>query len=94
MSYHEGLPRIVLESLYVGLYTLSNKLPGLMTIFEENDNGKLITNNSLDEFKEYIFQFRDIEQNEEKVVFSRTKIESNFSTNKILKEFVKVYEQL
>ncbi len=94
MSYHEGLPRIVLESLYVGLYTLSNKLPGLMTIFEENDNGKLITNNSLDEFKEYIFQFRDVEQYEEKVVFSRTKIESNFSTNKILKEFVKVYEQL
>ena len=94
MSYHEGLPRIVLESMYVGLYTLSNKLPGLMEVIEENDNGKLISNNSLNEFKKYIFHYRDAQQHEEKVAFSRAKILSNFSTNKILKEFVKVYEEL
>ena len=50
MSYHEGLPRIVLESLYIGLYTISNKLPGLRPIFDENDNGKLIINNNQKDF--------------------------------------------
>lgn len=94
MSYHEGLPRIVLESLYVGLYTLSNKLPGLRTIFEQNDYGELISQNSLSEFKKYITNFKEIQNHKEKVAFSRDKIESNFSTNKILKEFVEVYELL
>ena len=40
MSYHEGLPRIVLESMYIGLHTISNRLPGLIPIFDNDDNGR------------------------------------------------------
>ena len=47
MSSHEGLPRIVLESMYVGLITISNNLPGLSEISDKNDNLYLIENNDL-----------------------------------------------
>ena len=94
MSYHEGLPRIVLESMYIGLYTLSNKLPGLTSIFDNNDYGKLITSNSLEEFKNLIINYAEIENKEEKIFYSRKKIEQNFSTEKILSEFAEVYKNL
>lgn len=94
MSYHEGLPRIVLESLYIGLYTVSNKLPGLRSIFDKNDYGELISSNSLEGFKNSILRYSKISNYEEKVSYSRNKIEQNFSTDKILSEFVEVYKNL
>ena len=56
MSYHEGLPRIVVESLYIGLYTLSNNLPGIRNIFDENENGVLIMKNNLTQFYDEIIK--------------------------------------
>tara|TARA_Y100000591_G_C21773167_1_gene666700 strand:- start:623 stop:1321 length:699 start_codon:yes stop_codon:yes gene_type:complete len=94
MSYHEGLPRIVLESLYIGLYTISNKLHGLTPIFDKSDNGKLIVNNNQTEFIDAIEDFSKIENIKENALNSRKKISENFSTEKILKDFVEVYENL
>ena len=94
MSYHEGLPRIVLESLYIGLYTISNKLYGLSPIFDKSDNGKLIVNNNQTEFIDAIEDFSKIENIKENALNSRKKISENFSTEKILKDFVEVYENL
>tara|TARA_Y100001970_G_scaffold270705_1_gene364931 strand:+ start:59 stop:1159 length:1101 start_codon:yes stop_codon:yes gene_type:complete len=94
MSYHEGLPRIVLESLYIGLYTISNKLPGLRPIFDENDNGKLITKNNQKDFIQAIKNYSKNENVEENALKSRKKISENFSTEKILSDFVEVYQNL
>ena len=94
MSYHEGLPRIVLESLYIGLYTISNSLHGLTPIFDKNDNGKLIVNNNQDDFIEAIKDFSKNENFEENALRSRKKISENFSTEKILSDFVEVYQNL
>ncbi|SVC65666.1 uncharacterized protein METZ01_LOCUS318520, partial [marine metagenome] len=40
-SHHEGFSRFLLESSYVGLYCLSNYLPGTKAILKNNLNGKL-----------------------------------------------------
>ena len=94
MSYHEGLPRIVLESLFIGLYTISNNLPGLRPIFDTKENGKLISENNLEEFKQSIIDYPKIDNLYEKIIYSRNKMKNNFSTEKILNEFVNVYEKL
>ena len=94
MSYHEGLPRIVLESLYIGLYTISNNLPGLRNIFDEHDNGILIRENNLLEFHNAITNFVEIENITNKIQYSRQKVTDNFSTETIVEEFIKVYKIL
>ena len=94
MSYHEGLPRIVLESLYIGLYTISNSLHGLTPIFDKNYNGKLIDNNNQYDFIKAIKDFSKIENLDENALRSRKKISENFSTEKILSDFVEVYQNL
>lgn len=94
MSYHEGLPRIVLESLYIGLYTLSNNLPGLRNIFDENENGVLIMKNNLKQFYDEIIKFTNLSDHSKKVLYSRKKVSDNFSTENIVKEFTKVYKKL
>ena len=94
MSYHEGLPRIVLESLFIGLYTISNNLPGLRPIFDTKENGKLIHENNLEEFKQAIIDYPRINNLDERIAYSRKKMKNNFSTEKILDEFVNVYKKL
>lgn len=94
MSYHEGLPRIVLESLYIGLYTLSNNLPGLRNVFDEHENGKLISENNLSEFYNEIINYNDISDLNNKSKYSRQKVANNFSTEKILNQFLEVYRKL
>ena len=94
MSYHEGLPRVVLESLYIGLYTISNNLPGLRPIFDTKENGKLIHENNLEEFKQAIIDYPRINNLDERIAYSRKKMKNNFSTEKILDEFVNVYKKL
>jgi len=94
MSYHEGLPRIVLESLYIGLYTLSNNLPGLRNIFDEYENGKLIRENNLSEFYNEIINYNDIPNLNIKSNYSREKVANNFSTEEIVNQFLEVYRKL
>jgi len=94
MSYHEGLPRIVLESLYIGLYTLSNNLPGLRNIFDEYENGKLILENNLSEFYNEIIKYNDIPDLNVKSKYSREKVANNFSTDEIVNQFLEVYRKL
>ena len=85
MSYHEGLPRIVLESLYIGLYTISNSLYGLQPIFDKNDNLKLIVNNNQNDFIEAIEDFSKNGNIEEQALRSRKKISEN-----LLEEFFEI----
>ena len=70
MSYHEGLPRIVLESLFIGLYTISNNLPGLRPIFDTEENGKLIHENNLEEFRQAIIEYPRIDNFNERIFYS------------------------
>ena len=90
MSSHEGLPRIVLESMYVGLITISNHLPGLSEISDINDNLYLIENNDL---KSYIKTINNLSYNEaeEKIKYSRNKILDKFSTEYIYNRFKEIY---
>ena len=93
MSWHEGLPRIVLESMYVGLTTISNNLPGLAEIIDKNDNLYLIENNYLDGYIEVINNLA-LGNFKEKINYSRKKIIDKFSTDYIYNEFKAVYESI
>ena len=55
---------------------------------------KLIDNNNQDDFIEAIKDFSKIENLEENALRSRKKISENFSTEKILSDFVEVYQNL
>ena len=93
MSSHEGLPRIVLESMYVGLTTISNNLPGLAEICEKNDNVYLIKNNYLDGYVKVINNL-PLDNFEKKINYSRKKIINKFSTDYIYNEFKAIYESI
>ena len=93
MSSHEGLPRIVLESMYVGLTTISNNLPGLTEICEKNDNVYLIKNNYLDGYIKVINNL-PLDNFEKKINYSRKKIINKFSTDYIYNEFKAIYESI
>jgi len=88
------LPRIVLESMYIGLHTISNKLPGLIPIFDNDDNGKLIHGNNQAHYVDAIKEYSNIRDLRSKVLNSRNKISNNFSTEKISKDLIMVYEKL
>jgi len=93
MSSHEGLPRIVLESMYVGLATISNNLPGVNEIYDTNDNLYLIENNNLDDYVKTINTFPK-DDLEEKIKYSRKKVINKFSTDYIYNKFKEIYESI
>ena len=93
MSSHEGLPRIVLESMYVGLATISNNLPGLNEIYDINDNLYLIENNNIDDYVKTINTI-SLDDHKEKIIYSRKKVINKFSTDYIHNEFKAIYESI
>ena len=58
MSSHEGFSRILLESLYVGLYCLAYRIQGT-EVMKEFDNLELIEINQIDKFVEYIENYNE-----------------------------------
>ena len=94
-SYHEGFSRFLLESSYVGLYCLSNNLPGTEAILKNNLHGKLIDNNNTSEFvKEIIDYAEENVINTDHVLQQRRFIEEEFSIEKVTKKFVTLYSTI
>ena len=94
-SHHEGFSRFLLESSYVGLYCLSNNLPGTEAILKNNLNGKLINNNNIDEFVEEIMNYSEKGRTDEDIILEQRKfIEKEFSIEKVTREFVGIYSKI
>ncbi|MFL2677894.1 MAG: glycosyltransferase [Candidatus Actinomarina sp.] len=60
MSSHEGFSRILLESLYVGLYCLAYRIQGT-EVMKGFENLELIEVNHIEKFVEFIENFNDID---------------------------------
>ena len=89
MSSHEGFSRILLESLYVGLYCLAYKIQGteVMNGFE---NLELIELNRIDKFVEFIENFSEIDDNSKNI----QKTEKLYASQVIASQFESIYKEL
>ena len=94
-SYHEGFSRFLLESSYVGLYCLSNYLPGTEAVLKNKLNGKLIKDNNINEFIEEIIKYANKDGVDEDIILRQRRfIEKEFSIEKVTKEFVGIYSKI
>ena len=94
-SHHEGFSRFLLESSYVGLYCLSNYLPGTKAILKNNLNGKLINNNNVDEFVNEILNYAAKDKIDEDIILEQRRfIIKEFSIEKVTREFVDIYSKI
>ena len=89
MSSHEGFSRILLESLYVGLYCLAYKIQGteVMNGFE---NLELIELNRIDKFVEFIENFSEIDDNSKNI----QKTEKLYASQVVASQFESIYKEL
>ena len=94
-SHHEGFSRFLLEASYVGLYCLSNNLPGTESIIKNSSHGKLINNNEVDEFVKLVISYvREYEIEIENITYQRNFIEDSFSVDKVAAKFVELYSKI
>ncbi len=94
-SYHEGFSRFLLESSYVGLYCLSNNLPGTEPILRNNLHGRLIDKNNINDFTEEIIRYSQNQKIDiESVIQQRNFIEREFSISEVTKKFIDLYTKI
>ena len=89
-SHHEGLSRILLESMYAGLYCICNDIPGIREIVIKTNFGALIENNDI---KSYVNEIKSFNLNTDLSKYDNAKniIDSIFSVKAIAKEFNDIY---
>ena len=89
MSSHEGFSRILLESLYVGLYCLAYRIQGT-EVMEGFENLELIELNSIEKFVEFIENFTDIGDNSKNIQLT----EQLYSSQVVASQFESIYKEL
>ncbi len=93
MSKYEGFSRILLESLYVGLFCLSNDLPGTQFL-NTFKNGEIIKDNNENKFLKIINNFENYNYTKSNAEENRDLIINNFSTIEISKKYNEIYNNL
>ena len=93
MSKYEGFSRILLESLHVGLFCLSNNISGTKWLKEFN-NGLLVENNNLDTYSEVINNFKDYSFSKVNAESNRDIIKNKYSTKIISNQYNEIYNNL
>ena len=89
MSYHEGFSRILLESLYVGLYCLAYRIQGT-EVMGHFKNLELIPMNQINEFKKCIENFKGDINN----LYNMQLVEESYTSRVVAFQFEKIYKDL
>ena len=92
-SYHEGFSRILIESIYSGVYCLANEIHGMKEIIEKTKYGVLINSNNLDKYENEINNFVKRKTRPD-YHYAKKIIEKNYSVLAISKQFEKLYYEL
>ena len=82
-----------MESLYVGLFCLSNELPGTQFL-NKFKNGEIIKDNNENEFLEIINNFENYNYTKSNAEENRGLIKNKFSTIEISKKYNEIYNYL
>ena len=93
MSSYEGFSRILLESLYVGLFCISNNIPGT-SWQKEFKNSVLINNNDVDRFINEIKAFNKNNYSKVDADTNRALIKKKYSNEIISSKYNEIYNQL
>ncbi len=93
MSKYEGFSRILLESLCVGLFCISNNIPGTEWLKEFN-NGLLVENNNLDTISKAIYNFNNYSFSKMNADINRDIIKNKYSTKIISSQYNEIYNNL
>ena len=89
MSSHEGFSRILLESLYVGLYCIAYRIQGT-EVMKEFDNLELIELNQIDKFVESIENYNETNDHSK----NRQLIDEFYTSKVIASHFEKIYQRI
>ena len=89
-SHHEGLSRILLESMYAGLYCICNDIPGMREVVMKTSNGLLIENNEIKHYVDEITNFIS-KPTVSNYYEAKNIIENFYSVEAIAKEFNNIY---
>ncbi len=89
MSSHEGFSRILLESLYVGLYCIAYRIQGT-EVMKEFNNLELIELNQINKFAESIEKYSKIIDNSK----NRQLIDEFYTSRVVASRFEKIYKEL
>ena len=91
-SHHEGLSRILLESMYAGLYCICNDIPGIKEIIMKTKFGLLVKNNNIESYVDAVRSFNS-EFTLSNYDNAKNIIDSVYSVEAISKEFNKLYDE-
>ena len=89
MSSHEGFSRILLESLYVGLYCLAYRIQGT-EVMKEFENLELIELNHIEKFVKFIENFNEINDNSKNIQLT----EQLYTSKVVASQFESIYKEL
>ena len=92
-SYHEGFSRILIESIYSGVFCIANNIFGMKEIIEKTKYGVLIDGNNINDYKNEIIKFID-SQELPNYEFAKKTIIENYSLEAIAKQFEELYDEL
>ncbi|HCI48335.1 MAG TPA: glycosyltransferase family 1 protein [Holosporales bacterium] len=94
-SYREGLPKSLLEAAACGLPIVTTDVPGCREIVEDGKTGLLVPVRTVGPLTEALGRLLTDAPLRKKLGHNaRTSVEKNFSSEKIIKETVAVYEVL
>ena len=93
MSSYEGFSRILLESLFVGLFCISNNIPGT-SWQKEFKNSLLVNNNDIDTFINAINNFDNENFSQNNAEYNRKLIKNKYSNEKISSKYNEIYNHI
>jgi len=92
-SYHEGLPRTVLEAMAVGRPILTTDVPGCRETVINGENGWLVQKANVEQLAEKMRWFIENPQEWQRMAMaSRAMVEDKFEVHKVNKELMSIME--
>ena len=92
-SYHEGLPRTVLEAMATGRPILTTDVPGCRQTVVNGENGWLVEKANVRQLAEKMIWFIETPKEWKRMAeASRAIVEDNFDVHKVNKELLKIME--
>ncbi|MBB1424662.1 glycosyltransferase family 4 protein [Pseudoalteromonas sp. SG43-7] len=92
-SYHEGLPRTVLEAMATGRPILTTDVPGCRETVINGENGWLVEKANVEQLVERMIWFIENPHEWQRMAeASRTMVEDKFDVHKVNRELLKIME--
>ncbi len=94
-SRNEGCPNVILEAMSAGIPVIGTKIPGILDLVQDNEEGILVEVNKVDELAVTISAIaKNREQRERMALSARSKILVGYDLEFIAKKYLDLYNHL